>query len=86
MVKKGWCILHGHGNYGSGGKRSYVIVQSGYDSKDNAKAAAMSGRYGDVIDDHRIVRMAQVRPVVIKGRKVKALYEVRQGVFSRFRR
>ncbi len=76
-----WCILHSHGNYGSKGKRSYILIRSGYKSKESARAAAVSGRYGDVSGDHRIVKKSQVKPVVQNGKRVKSLYEVR-GLFG----
>ena len=77
-----WCILHGHGNYGDKGKRTYILIRGGYKDKHTAKSAAMSGRYGDVVDDHRIVKKSRVKTVVRGGKKVKDLYQVR-GVFSR---
>jgi hypothetical protein len=77
-----WCILHSHGNYGSKGRKSYILIRSGYKNKESARAAAKSWRYGDVVDDHRIVKRSQVKPVVSKGKVVKSLYEVR-GLFSR---
>ena len=69
-------ILHGHGRYGTRGRASYVVID-GHKDKKVATAMAKSWPYGDVVDDHRIVKGSRIRPVVHKGKRVESLYEVK---------